>query len=58
MKKPVFSIQSNQSITDIENLFDWIVIFRVEMEIAAKKVTSLPGVITYLKLDILTPNKV
>ena len=37
MKKPVFSIQSNQSITDIENLFDWIVIFRVEMEMAAKK---------------------
>ena len=28
---------SNKAITEIKNFFDWIVILRVEMEVAAKK---------------------
>ena len=50
---------SNKAITEIENFFDWIVTLRVGMEVRAKKkVTSLPGAIAPLKMDILTPNKV
>ena len=49
----------NWQSTEIENFFDWIVILRVETEVPAKKkVTSLPGAIAPLKMDILTPNKV
>ena len=28
---------SNKAITEIENFFDWIVILRVESEVAARK---------------------
>ena len=52
-------ILSNKAITEIEKFFDWIVTLRVETEVRAKKkVTSLPGIIASLKMDILTPNKV
>ena len=50
---------SNKAITEIENFFDWIVMLRVETEVPAKKiVTSLPGAIDSLKIDILALNKV
>ena len=50
---------SDKAITEIENFFDWIVTLRVETEVPAKKkVTSLPGAIAPIKMDILTPNKV
>ena len=40
---------SNKAIIEIEYFFDWIVILRVESEVAArKKVTSLPGPIAPL----------
>ena len=47
----------NKAITEIKNFYDWIVILKVKTEVAAKKETSLPGVIAPLKMDILTPNK-
>ena len=53
------NLSSNKTITEIENFFDWIVTLRVGMEVRAKKkVTSLPGAIAPLKMDVLTPNKV
>ena len=55
----IWEVTSNKAITEIENFFDWIVTLRVETEVRAKnKVTSLPGAIVPLKMDILTPNKV
>ena len=59
VQKKLHKTLSNKEITEIENFFDWIVILRVETEVPAKKkVTSLPGAIAPLKIDISTPNKV
>jgi len=59
LKIYLIRLLSNKVITEIENFFDWIVILRVETEVSArKKVTSLPGAIAPLKMDIMILNKV
>ena len=59
IKMVTFGQLSNKAITEIENFFDWIVSTQSRNGGAGqKRVTSLPGAIAPIKMDILTPNKV